>query len=271
MEVSEEGDQLLITTETTPKLNNIEVDVSGLTPRLVDRFLARSYQKGYDKITLKFDSQDILVAIQDKVPELLGFEIMSQTKNTCIIESISPKLNVDFDNSLRKAFYIILDMAETCLRSYKSRDNKALDNLYLKDYDVNKFCYFCLRSINKGHHASFGVHILYYLIESLEDGGDEYKKLAKNLAKLSKKKSVLEALKKVKRLTELAYDFFYTPQKQTAVDSINLYNELKKELASLMKTSDINEASAYNSMDLLSRIMYHFPTMRLDTLKGLGG
>ncbi|MBI2522896.1 hypothetical protein HYW19_00750 [Candidatus Woesearchaeota archaeon] len=272
LEVEEQGDKIIIQITNSPSNKEITVDLSDLTPRLADRFMARAYQKGYDSITVKYNNPEIAIAVQNKVNELLGFEIMEQTKGTLIIKSISQKLNIDFDSSLRRAFLIVIDMAETCLESYKQGDKKTLENLYYKDFDVNKFCYFCLRYINKGFYGEFGTYILYYLIEILEDAGDEYKYLASHLAKIkTKKKSLIDILFKVNELTKLGYDFFYKPEKDKAVKSINLYNNIKAEIQKMLSTSDQNEAAALNCLDVIARIMYHFPTMRLDTLKGMSG
>ena len=72
---------LTISTEKQQPLKDIAVDVSGLAPRLADRFMARAYQKGYDKITLKFDDPELMLAIKNKIPELMGFEILDIDKN----------------------------------------------------------------------------------------------------------------------------------------------------------------------------------------------
>ena len=270
LEVEEEGFRLLISTEKAPNTREISVDVSGLTPRLADRFMARAYQKGYDSITIKYDNPDLSIAVQEKVKELLGFEVMERTKNMLVIKSISSKLEIDFDASLRKAFLIVLDMADSCVESFMENDNKTLENIYHKDFDVNKFCYFCLRHINKGFRGEFGTHILYYLVESLEDVGDEYKALASHLAKIkNKRKEFTSLLKKVNELTKLAYDFFYKPQKEKAVESIKLKNEITEDIKKLWITKDIHEVLALNSLDVITRIIYHYPTMRLDTLEGL--
>ena len=273
LEVEEDGDKLLIKTGSGPSTKEIEVDVSGLTPKLADRFMARAYQKGYDKITIKYDKPEIAIAIQKKVNELLGFEIMEHTKDSIVIRSISQKLNVDFDSSLRRAFLIVIDMAHICLEAFQKGDNKTLENLYHKDFDVNKFSYFCLRFINNGFHGQFGTYILYHLVEILEDAGDEYKALSKHLAKVKtkNKKNLLEVMSKVNELAEIGYEFFYKPKKEKAVRSIALYDEVKEEIRNKFSTKDANEAAALNSLDIISRIMYHFPTMRLDTLKGFGG
>jgi len=272
LDLEEDGDKIIIRTETTPTVREITVDVSGLTPRLADRFIARSYQKGYDTIVVKYDQPELAIAIQNKVTELLGFEIMERTKDTMLIKSISQKIDMDFDTTLRRAFLIVLDMANTCLESFSKGDKKTLENLHYKDFDLNKFCYFCLRTINKGLHSGFGTYILYYLIESLEDVGDEYKALAKYLAKIdAKKKNLIKMISKVNELTKMGYEFYYKPEKSKAVSSITLYNGIKEEIRNLLTTKDINEAAALNSLDLIARIVYHYPTMRLDTLKGMGG
>lgn len=272
LEVEEQGDRLSIKTESTPSTKEITVDVSGLTPRLVDRFMTRSYQKGYDILTVKYDNPELVIAMQNKVKELLGFEIMEQTKDVITIKSISSKLDIDFDSSLRRAFLIVIDMANDCLEAFSKGDKKTLENVSYKDFGVNKFCYFCLRFINKGFHSGFGTYVLYYLIESLEDAGDEYKALAKHLAKVkTKKKSLVKVIANVNELTKVGYEFFYKPEKEKAVRSITLYNQIRGEIKNLLSTTDVNEAAALNSLDFISRIMYHYPTMRLDTLEGLGG
>ena len=268
LDVEEAGYQLLVKTESSPSTKEIVVDVKGLTPLLADRFVTRSYQKGYDAITAKYDNPEIAIAIQNKVKELLGFDVMEQTKDTLIIKSISSKLNIDFDSSLRRSFLIVLDMADTCLKAFTKGDKKTLENLFYKDFDLNKFCHFCLRFINKGFYTEPGTHVLYYLIESLEDVGDEYKALADHLSKIkTKKKDLVKALSEVNELTKMSYEFFYKPEKEKAVRSITIYSELRKKIRNLLSARDVNEAAALNSIEIIARIMYHYTTMRLDTLE----
>lgn len=272
LEIEENGTTLLIKTESTPSTKEIIVDVSGLTPRLTDRFMARAYQKGYDKITVKFDKPEFLIAIQNKVKELIGFEVMEQSNNSCVIQSISSKLEVDFDSLLRKAFLMTLDMANDCLEALKNNDTKTLENLHYKDLDVNKFCYFCLRAINKGQHEGFGTYILYYLVELLEDVGDEYKALAKILINVKSKKELIVILAKVNEVFKLGYDFFYKPEKLKAVNAMQLYNEARLDIENAFsKLKNANDLKALSTMDYILKLVYHYPTMRLDTLKELGG
>lgn len=268
----ENGGTLNVLTEKVPHVEEITVDVSGLTPRLADRFITRAYQKGYDKINIKFDKQEVMIAIQNKVKELLGFEILEQNKNSCVVKSIASKLDIDFDSLLRKAFLTVLDMGDTSVEALKNNDTKTLENLYHKDFDVNKFCYFCLRYINKSQHEGFGTYILYYLVEVLEDIGDEYKALAKILINVKAKKNIIEILTKTNNVFRLGYEFFYKPEKLKAVNAMELYNETKSEIENCYeKVKNSNDLKALANIDHILKMVYHYPTMRLDTLKELSG
>jgi len=272
IEIEEDGSKLIVTAESTPTIKDIQVDVSGLTPRLADRFIARAYQKGYDKIIIKYDKQELALAIQEKVKELLGFEVMELTKDTIIIQSISPKLDIDFDSSLRRAFLKVIDMSDTCLEAFTKGDNKTLGNLHHKDFDVNKFCYFCLRAINKGQHQGFGTYILYYLIELLEDVGDEYKALAKILLNAKSKKEIVKVLSQTNEAFKLGYEFFYKPEKIKAVNSLEICNKTRLEIENAFgKVKNSKDLKALATINCILKIIYHYPTMRLDTLEELSG
>ena len=163
-------------------------------------------------------------------------------------------------------------MADTCLDALKNNDNKTLENLYYKDFDVNKFCYFCLRAINKGQHEGFGTYILYYLVELLEDVGDEYKALAKILVNVKSKKEIIKILAKTNEVFKLGYEFFYKPEKMKATMAMELNNEAKSDIENTFgKLKNAYDLKALATMDYILKMVYHYPTMRLDTLKELSG
>jgi len=272
IEVEEMGSRIIISTDRGTLTDELTVDVSGLTPLLVDRFIARSYQKGYDKIKIRFDDPKLMLGVQDKIPELMGFEIMEKSKNSCDIQILSSKLEIDFDSALRRAFLTILDIANATLLDFKNGDKEALKTLEHKDLEVNKFCYFCLRAINKGRHEGFGTYALHYLIESLEDLGDEYKELTKILVKMqtNKKNDFCDLLRDINNVAKLCYEFFYKPEKQKAVQILSMYKDAEKRIENLLKTDHtMVEIKALIRMWHIMEILYKFPTIRLDTLKEL--
>lgn len=272
VDVIEADNSLMISTEGKQQLKEITVNVSGLIPRLADRFMARAYQKGYDKITIRFDEPELMLAVKNKVPELMGFEILDASKDRVDVQMIASQLDLDFNTLLRRGFLILLDMAQTCQDAWKKGDKKALENIFNQDFDVNRFLYFCLRELNKSPKMmTFGRSILYYLIESLEDLGDELKVLGKILAQTALDRDILSLIEKMGVMFRMSYEFFYNPEKGKAVQAYKMYLDIKSRLDELLGTKNKLLTKALISIEFSVRIIYHLTTMRLDTLKELGG
>lgn len=272
IDINEVDSTLVVSTEGKKQIKDITVDVSGLLPRLADRFMARAYQKGYDKITIKFDAPELIQAIQNKVPELMGFEILNIGKDTVEVQVISTHLDLEFDVLLRRALLLLMDMSTTCHDAWKSGDKKALENVFYQDFDVNRFTYFCLRELNKSQKMmNFGSSILYYLVESLEDLGDELKVLSKHLAKIKFDKDLLFIIEKMNEMFRVSYEYFYTPQRAKAVKAFKLSKEIRGLLDEKLCSTNKDLVKALISIEFSVRIIYHLTTMRLDTLKELGG
>ncbi|HLD42887.1 MAG TPA: AbrB/MazE/SpoVT family DNA-binding domain-containing protein [Candidatus Nanoarchaeia archaeon] len=272
VDVLERDTSLTISKEGRTELNEITVDLTGLLPRLADRFMARAYQKGYDRIILKSEDPDLLQAVKNKVPELMGYEIINSMKNQVEVQILSAQLDLDFDTLLRRALLILKDMLQTCHDAWKAGDKKSLDGIFYQDYDVNKFMYFCLRQLNTSQKLmTFGRSILYYLIETLEDLGDELKALGKVLAQLPPHKAVLGILNKLIEMYQLSYEFFYTPDRKKAKQAYMLSKEISELIDAQLSNTNLLMVKALISLEFSNRIIYHLTTMRLDTLKGLGG
>lgn len=251
----------------TVKEMNLDVDVSAMTPFLADRFMARAYQKGYDNITLHFDHPDILQAVRSKVPELKGFEVTKVTHDSCLIQCITTT-DLNFQTSLRRAFDIVLDMASMCREGYDSQNKNLLKTIAYRDINVNKYTYFGMRCLNKKQHdEGIGQSMLYYHVERLEDLGDEFKFLSQALLEIPPKNALTDKLLLLtEKLLKEAIKFFYEPTREGAVSTIKLY----KDINSLIDKNLINVKEpvikSYFIFKTIARILYHYPTMRLDTI-----
>src|SRR3989344_1967050 len=273
LDVSEEGKTLVIGADKVATNYSLTEDISKLKPFLVTRFLGRVYQKGYDKVFLVHNSPELLKVIQEKMLELIGYEIIEQNDKTCLIQSISSKIELDFDNSLRKAFLIVKQMLETAYDAYKDGDKSTLENLYIKDIEVNRFTYFLRRQINREQYVAAEreqqSHILYYLIENLEDLGDFFKKLAKNLALTKKKnKDILNLLEMLRDQFELSYSYFYKANIEKANQAYSIFTDIDKNIRDVIETSlNPDEIMALFKIKSAADLIYNFTTMRFDFLK----
>ena len=274
LEVDEKDKTLLVSPHVVRSEHRISADVSGLMPRLVDRFLARAYQKGYDTVQLTHNDLKLLEVIQQKVQELIGYELIEQNDKTCLIQAISQKIELNFDMALRKAFLVTKQMIESCRDCYEASDRNSLRNLYLRDLEVNRFTYFCLRQINKeqyyvGPELTHQSHVLYYLIESLEDLGDAVKRLASLLSESKKKNpEIMRLLAMMAEQYELSYSFFYAATKEKANHAYRLYLEVEEAIRDLPgKKIEKNETLSLLYLREATAVIYHFTTMRLDFIK----
>ena len=165
VDVEPQGNKLIITTEEGMVTHELHLDVSTLSPFMITRLLARSYQKGYDLMHLHYTDRESMHTIREKTTELLGFDIVEEDKNNCTIQALAKSINIDFDNALRRSFYRVLENARICQEAYEKNDTEALEGIWESDLDVNKMTYFCLRTLAKGMVSGHEVFVLYHLIE----------------------------------------------------------------------------------------------------------
>jgi phosphate uptake regulator len=274
LEVKEEGKTLTVSKDEILQDSSITKDVSNFDPLLVNTFLVRAYQKGYDKINLIHNNVEVLKKIQTKTLELIGYEIIEQNNKYCLIQSISSHIELDFDNSLRKAFIITKQMLEIAIKAYKEKDNPTLEGLQIMDLEVNRFCNFCLRQINKeqyiGTEQAQQSHTLYYLIEILEELGDVFKRMALYLA--SSKRKNLDIVNLMQLLFEqydAAYSYFYKSTADKANQAYRTSVMLDDEITKILDSNKLTTSEilvVYSIMDSV-HIISHFTTTRLDFLK----
>lgn len=270
--LEENSKSLVLSVDTLPSQLSLTQDVTDLPAFLITKFLVRSYQKGYDEIRLIHNNPEMLRIIQQEVQELIGYEIIEQDDKSCLIRSITPTIDLSFDNSLRKAFLIIRDMLEICAKAYATGDYKTLENLHLRDFEVNRLCSFCLRHMNK--HGSTDPsqahqrHVQYYLVEVLEDVGDVIKGLATDLSHSERtSEDIAQLLDSVRQLADRSYEYFYKPTLAGAIETHALFTDLRSRIDSLAgEKLRKQEMLAVMWCKEIIVILNHFTTMRLDFL-----
>ena len=88
LEVSENGRKLIISTESQIERTAVEVNLLDNNPIYMYRIVSYAYLNGYDEIKINFTHFKQLEIIQKSVEKFfLGFEIIEQKKNYCIIRN----------------------------------------------------------------------------------------------------------------------------------------------------------------------------------------
>jgi phosphate uptake regulator len=190
LDVQEEGPKLVVSPQNKKEAGRVVVDVSGTEP-VTKRIVGALYKVGYDEFEVKFSTNEELSSIKRVMEELVGFEMIKESKNSVVIKNVSNIVPDEFGNIQRKMFFVIATMAKDCLSESEKENWKKLEFLAGMDADVNKYADFCRRILNTiGHKVTKRAPPSYYIVEQLERIGDSFRDICRyvgsNKVKISK-------------------------------------------------------------------------------------
>ena len=96
LDVEVQGNKIMINSGLSkPVSKNIELDFAGLAP-LLKRALHALYKVGYDSVLLHYNNPELIKAIQINLrDETLGYEVIEQKSNSCIIKTVAGGVESD--------------------------------------------------------------------------------------------------------------------------------------------------------------------------------
>ena len=110
--IEEQDNKLVISTSNNPKLMEITVDIVDTTESGLRTYIINAYRAGYDKITVNYSGlKDDIIKIVDRY--MLGFEVLTMSKNKYVIESVAEPDVADFEKIVVKEFQIIREILTT--------------------------------------------------------------------------------------------------------------------------------------------------------------
>ena len=119
-------------------------------------------------------------------------------------------------------------MANDSLEAIENNDLETLKHIEYRDYDINKFSYFCQRLLTKQHNPK--TRAIYQITDGLEVIGDEYKKISwyitKNKIKLTPKE--IQLYSEINKFFNICYQFVYTLKEKDVAQIRKKYQEIKK-------------------------------------------
>lgn len=175
LEVTEEEDKLTISFggRAIPKHVTINTTELGTFNK---NYLSTAYHMGYDEVEIRYDDPKTFEAIQDRVKDCIGFEIVDQGNQYCIIRSISSVSDEEFDQVLRRIFLMLQTLAKNTYEALAERNFARLEEVRALERTNNRLTDFSRRTLNKrGYPIPGKMVIIYTLIHDLERLADEYK------------------------------------------------------------------------------------------------
>ncbi len=244
--MEENGSKIIVGTEKAADSENSVVNPPHLK-NITERFVTTSYRNGCNEVRINFDPEldrGLLEYIHQKMDDqTIGYEMIKQEKDYCIIKDLSGPAGGEFDTALRRSFLLVNTMAKDMLDAFKKNDLEELKNMYYRDRSINKFTNYCSRQlVLKGYKDYKKTSFFYHFLRDFEAMADQYSLMAVYYSNKPSKirKEFLDALQKDNEILFDYYELFYN------FDKAKL-NEMFKKI----KSFDPKSLYRLKNMDLV--------------------
>jgi len=269
LEVTPEEKSLIITS-TTGKVEGgkISIDVSEINSRIIQIMISSLFAKGLDEIEI-ISNKNISEKLTSACANTLGYAVVSQEKNKWIIRDIGSANYSDIDEIFKRIFQMILAFYDSAIQDIFGEEKETEDNLKLRDREVNKFCLYLQRAVNKMSYPNTvdGRALFTYSFE-LEKLGDEIERLWRTNIKydVKKTKQLKELAELVKSGLDQAFDAYFMfsldkvgecskIREQVREDSLEYYkanSETMRFIRHLVKI--VEEANDLTPLNIMRRL-----------------
>lgn len=179
VEIQKTSDALLITKEKEQITKQYTIKADIIDRSTLYLLLLNLYRKGYQEINISFKEkkiidyerekkEDIAVKVNHWLPRFLGWEIISQDKNSIIIKDVAATVREDPDILLKRISFL--------LRSFAESKEISINTFY---ETVVKLINLTIRAINQQHQNQEKIlflQLLHQIAQQLKSLGKEMQK-----------------------------------------------------------------------------------------------
>lgn len=239
VEVEEQAGKLVISTSAELQLPKIKVRLpAGSSRRLKRRYLDSVYRRGFDEIRVEFSDEKSMGDIEWALQQFVGFEIVEQGKQYCIIKNIIGPSESDFDSLFRRFLLLILDVTRESLTAILTKDKDKLKHLIDKDYLINRFYLFCQRLINRRGEKFFPGKetFMFLIVNRFEEIADVYRDLNQYCGNhpIALSEKTIKVFSEVNALVEKAYHLYYSFTDEGAQGIDKIKGDLTEKIAAIL-------------------------------------
>ncbi len=264
IEITEDKRKLIVTLD--PQLSKdkkIEVDITGLDRSSFLKIFTTLYENGYDEIKFKFKNENTpdfkshhQIKLSEYIPYYItrfeGMIIIHQTKDSYVAKDISVSSDKEFDNLLRRIFFLIMEFNETIIKSLEQNDLSNLSKGQERHDNITRLVSYCIRVLNKRNTEENIKPHLFHILSLLDLITDYHKYLCQDLISIKKpSKELVSLIKEISKGMRGVYDYYYTPtteklielskQKYVLREKIHKAILPKEEFSLLVRYSSTNE------------------------------
>jgi phosphate uptake regulator len=211
VEVSIDGRNLIISNEGTIKGKCTEVDISGLNERNISRHINALYAGGVDEIKFISDGSICSSSIVERLNNTIGYALISKGDKGFTVRDIGGTGDSNLDEIFKRVFQMVISFYYSAIEDVFGDQKETISGLKARDREINKFCLYLQRAINKMSYPDpiRGRLLTTYSFE-LERIGDEIERWWRTNIKYRIKKT-----DKLKKLADtsveglgMAFDFY---------------------------------------------------------------
>jgi len=263
--IEEEGLNLILTPPgKRSEKQRLELNLSNLDRSSVLFYIREAYRRGYDELRLRFENQmtprfrngkayKTISFIHYEINRLIGYEIVEEKQNSCLIRDISEGTDQEFGPILRRVFLLVLDTYADLLKGLKEEDQELVATIEEKHDTITKFASYCMRLISKNiYNYSYENNLEYYhVLASLDNIADFMKYTTRDIieqdVRLSSKTHA--HLEKIGLIIRIFYGMFFDFKSEKLVDFNKERYVLLKAIRASTKQLKTEEALIVNKLE----------------------
>ncbi|HLC66619.1 MAG TPA: hypothetical protein VJK52_03180 [Candidatus Nanoarchaeia archaeon] len=257
LDVELNGNKLLITYGGQQPSRAAMIDFQQLG-NFNKNYLSIAYHMGFDEVEIRFDEPKNFEEIQDRVKDCIGFEIVDQGPQYCLIRSITDVSNDEFDKVLRRVFLMLQALAKNSFDALSRGDFRHLDEVRALERTNNRLTDFCRRTLNKkGYPDAIKLPIIYSLICDLERIADDYKHICDYYMQHPTKpgEGILRCFVQVNQYLETFAQVFYKFEKERAQSLWEMGRQLTEQLEEYFNAKNVEERMlAHHLINITTKI-----------------
>jgi len=261
IDVSDNGDEIILRTHKKPKEKKIEIDISDMNKKLIKNLLLFTNTLGYDEITFRYSEHKDISFLNELMNQIEGLAIVRQTETSSTFKHISQESPEQFDEILKRAFYVTTALADGVLDIIKKEKYHSLKKLFALENSNNKLTAHCSRILLKGKYKDVSkIPFVFTLTWNLEIIADFYRRICWDLVFNNRPKKILDnktikAIEMVNDLFDNYKSLFNKLDPQGIIDLFDNKNKIGKHVEQIFREKKgIDTFIAHYVMDIATYI-----------------
>lgn len=187
------------------------------------------FRRGVIELKVTFDEPKLLPAIRDALQETIGYEIITQKQNYCVIKNVAGIYEQEFDNLLRRLFLMAISLSEESYEQLRINMFKDISTFEHQRDTIEKIMNSCCQILNTTDRSSKTVSKFTYLIVyTLEKIANEWMYILRFISKnkLKLKRETLDYYNEAAKFIRSFYENYYKKETSTIVPLTKQKEEL---------------------------------------------